>query len=154
MGLTYWFIRCKLAADGLIHINQYFYGKGGIHLVIYVMTEAEMQLAGIIWEHEPVGSGELVQLAREKLGWKKSTTYTVLRKICKNEIFRNENAIVSSRISREEYTGRKGERYVAENYNGSLPSFVAAFLKCKKLSKKDIEELAQIIEEYENEQGG
>jgi len=118
------------------------------------MTEAEMQLAGIIWEHEPVGSGELVQLAREKLGWKKSTTYTVLRKICKNEIFRNENAIVSSRISREEYTGRKGERYVAENYNGSLPSFVAAFLKCKKLSKKDIEELAQIIEEYENEQGG
>ena len=92
-------------------------------MVIYVMTEAEMQLAGIIWEHEPVGSGELVQLAREKLGWKKSTTYTVLRKICKNE-------------------------------NGSLPSFVAAFLKCKKLSKKDIEELAQIIEEYENEQGG
>lgn len=123
-------------------------------MIIYVMTEAEMQLAEIIWEQEPIGSGELVRLAAERLGWKKSTTYTVLRKICKNEIFQNENTVVSSRISREEYTSRKGERYLAENYNGSLPGFVAAFLKCKKLSKKEMEELAQIIEEYGTEHEG
>lgn len=121
-------------------------------MVIYIMTEAEMQLADMIWEREPVGSGELVRLARERLKWKKSTTYTVLRKICANGIFKNENAVVVSKMSREEYTRRKGERYLSENYNGSLPSFVAAFLDRKKLSKKEIEELEQMIEEYKDEQ--
>lgn len=117
-------------------------------MVIYIMTEAEMQLADIIWEYEPVGSGELVKLAKEKLNWKKSTTYTVLRKICNNNIFQNNKALVTSQISKEEYLARKGENYLEENYSGSLPGFVASFLKRKKLSKKEIEELAQIIEEY------
>ncbi len=121
-------------------------------MVIYVMTEAEMQLANLIWENEPVGSGELVKIAQEKLNWKKSTTYTVLRKICSNDIFQNENAVVCSKISREEYTRKKGERYLEENYNGSLPHFVAAFLKRKKLSQKEIEELAKMIEEYRDEE--
>lgn len=121
-------------------------------MFIYLMTEAEMQLAEIIWEYEPVGSGELVRLAGEKLGWKKSTTYTVLRKICTNDIFQNENAVVVSRMSREEYARRKGERYLDENYNGSLPGFVAAFLNKKKLKKSEIEELAQMIEDYRNGQ--
>lgn len=119
-------------------------------MVVYLMTEAEMQLAEIIWEHEPVGSGELVRIAGEKLGWKKSTTYTVLRKICTNDIFRNENAVVVSVMSKEEYARRKGERYLEENYNGSLPGFVAAFLKKEKLKKNEIEELAQMIEDYRN----
>ena len=109
-------------------------------MVIYIMTEAESQLADIIWEHEPVGSGELVRLAQERLNWKKSTTYTVLRKICSNGIFRNEHA------------RQKGERYLAENYNGSLPGFVAAFLKRRKLNKAEIEELAQMIEEYREQE--
>lgn len=117
-------------------------------MIIYIMTEAEMQLADIIWEHEPVGSGELVRIAGDKLNWKKSTTYTVLRKICKNDIFQNENACVVSKMSREEYARRKGERYLAENYNSSLPGFVAAFLKQKKLDKEEIEELARMIDEY------
>lgn len=117
-------------------------------MVIYIMTEAEMQLAELIWETEPLSSGELVKLAAEKLNWKKSTTYTVLRKICENDIFQNTETIVTSKMSKEEYTRRKGERYLAENYNGSLPGFVAAFLKRKKLSKADIEELSKMIEEY------
>ncbi len=117
-------------------------------MVIYLMTEAEMQLADIIWTHEPVGSGELVRLADMRLGWKKSTTYTVLRKICTNDIFQNENAIVTSRMSREEYNRLKGERYLTEHYNGSLPGFVAAFLKKKRLNKQEIDELAQMIEDY------
>jgi len=120
-------------------------------MIIYVMTEAEMQLAQIIWEHEPVGSGQLVKLASEHLNWKKSTTYTVLKKICENGIFQNEDAVVTSLMSKDEYARRKGERYLQENYNGSLPGFVAAFLKKKKLSKKEIEELAKMIEEYQED---
>lgn len=116
-----------------------------------MMTEAEMQLAQIIWENEPLPSRELVRLAGERLNWKKSTTYTVLRKICENGIFQNENTIVTSQMNQEEYARRKGERYLEENFNGSLPGFVAAFLKRKKLSKKEIEELAQLIEEYKGE---
>lgn len=117
-------------------------------MVVYVMTEAEMQLAEIIWESEPLPSGELVKLAAEKLGWKKSTTYTVLRKICENEIFQNQDAVVTALMSREEYIRQKGERYLEENYGGSLPGFVAAFLQKKKLSKKEVEELEKMIEDY------
>lgn len=117
-------------------------------MVVYIMTEAEKLLADLIWEKEPVGSGELVKLAAEQLNWKKSTTYTVLRKICENEIFVNNDSVVTSLMSREEYTRLKGERYLEENYNGSLPGFVAAFLKKQKLSKKEVEELAQLIEDY------
>lgn len=120
-------------------------------MIVYIMTEAETQLARIIWEQEPIASGQLVKLAAERLNWKKSTTYTVLRKICENGIFQNEQAVVTSRISQEEYTRMKGEQYLEENYNGSLPGFVAAFLKKKKLSRREIEELSKMIEEYEEE---
>lgn len=120
-------------------------------MLVYIMTEAEQQLAQIIWEQEPVGSGQLVKLAAERLNWKKSTTYTVLRKICENGIFQNEHATVTSLMSREEYARRKGEQYLEENYNGSLPGFVAAFLKKKKLSSKEIEELSRMIEEYKED---
>lgn len=117
-------------------------------MVVYIMTEAEGLLADLIWEKEPIGSGELVKLAAQHLEWKKSTTYTVLRKICENEIFVNQDSVVTSLINKEEYTRLKGERYLEENYNGSLPGFVAAFLKKQKLSKKEIEELEQLIEDY------
>ena len=88
--------------------------------LIYIMTEAEQELAQLIWEHEPLRSGELVRLAAEHLNWKKSTTYTVLRKICENGIFQNEQSVVTSRMSQEEYARRKGERYLEENYAGNL----------------------------------
>ncbi len=120
-------------------------------MIVYIMTEAEQQLAQIIWEQEPVGSGQLVKLAAERLNWKKSTTYTVLRKICENEIFQNKDSVVTSLISSEEYARLKGERYLEENYNGSLPGFVAAFLKKKKLSRKEIQELSQMIEDYQED---
>lgn len=120
-------------------------------MVVYLMTDAEMQLAEIIWDNEPLPSGELVKLAAGKLGWKKSTTYTVLRKICENEIFQNKNSLVSALMAREEYVRLKGERYLEENYGGSLPGFVAAFLQKKKLSKKEVEEMAKMIEDYREE---
>ena len=120
-------------------------------MIVYVMTEAEMQLAQIIWDNEPLPSGELVKLASERLGWKKSTTYTVLRKICENDIFQNQGTVVTALMSRDEYVRLKGERYLEENYGGSLPGFVAAFLKKKKLSKKEVEEMAKMIEDYREE---
>ncbi|MGN0335534.1 MAG: BlaI/MecI/CopY family transcriptional regulator [Lachnospiraceae bacterium] len=120
-------------------------------MVVYLMTEAEQQLAQIIWDNEPLGSGHLVKLAAEQLNWKKSTTYTVLRKLCDNEIFQNKESTVTSLLNREEYARRKGERYLEENYNGSLPKFVAAFMSKKKLSRKEIEELSKMIEEYQED---
>ena len=121
-------------------------------MVTYIMTEAESLLAELIWEREPIGSGELVKLAAQRLGWKKSTTYTVLRKICENGIFQNKAAVVTSKMSKEEYIGRKGEQYIEENHNGSLPSFVATFLKRKKLTKKEIDEMVVLIDEYKEEE--
>ena len=117
-------------------------------MITYVMTQAENELAQIIWEAEPVQSGQLVKLAAERIGWKKSTTYTVLRKICENEIFQNNDTVVSSLMSKEEYARRKGENYLEENYGGSLPKFVAAFLQHRKLSRKDLEELEKLIDDY------
>lgn len=121
-------------------------------MFIYIMTEAEQEFAQIIWDNEPLGSGQLVKLASEKLNWKKSTTYTVLRKLCENGIFKNEDTVVSAVISQEEYVRRKGEVYLEEHYNGSLPKFVAAFINKKKLKRSEIEELAKMIEEYKEEQ--
>lgn len=120
-------------------------------MFIYIMTETEQEFAQIIWENEPLGSGQLVKLAFKKLNWKKSTTYTVLRKLCENGIFKNEDTVVSAVISQEEYVRRKGEVYLKEYYNGSLPKFVAAFMNKKKLKRSEIEELARMIEEYKEE---
>ena len=120
-------------------------------MFFYIMTETEQQFAEIIWDNEPLGSGQLVKLASEKQNWKKSTTYTVLRKLCENGIFKNEDAVVRAVITQEEYVRRKGEVYLNEHYNGSLPKFVAAFMDKKKLKRSEIEELAKMIEEYREE---
>ena len=120
-------------------------------MLFYIMTETEQQFAEIIWDNEPLGSGQLVKLASQKLNWKKSTTYTVLRKLCEKGIFKNEDTVVKAVISKEEYVRRKGEIYLEEHYNGSLPKFVAAFMDKKKLKRSEIEELAKMIEDYKGE---
>lgn len=114
----------------------------------YVMTEAERQLANIIWDEEPLKSRALVEICNQKLDWKKSTTYTVLKKLCENHLFRNDDSVVTSIVGREEYKRKIGENYLNRNYNGSLPSFVAAFADSGRLSREDIEELSQLIEKY------
>ncbi len=118
----------------------------------YIMTDAEYFLAEIIWEKEPLGSGELVKLASQRLGWKKSTTYTVLRKFCANDIFQNKGAVVTSKINQAEYIRQQGERYIKKkDSDDSQPNFVAAFLKRKKQSENDIEELVTLIEEDQDQ---
>ena len=113
----------------------------------YRLGEVEMKFADIIWENEPIASGELVKLSEQKLNWKKSTTYTILKRLCEREIFQNVDGVVSSLISKEQFKLKKSEEFLEENYGGSLPSFVAAFASRKKLSREEIDSLRKIIEE-------
>ncbi len=113
----------------------------------YRLGEMEMKFAEIIWENEPVSSGNLVKLSEEKLGWKKSTTYTVLRRFCDRGLFQNKSKIVSSLVSKEEFFAGSSERYIEETFHGSLPRFLAAFTSRRKLSEKEIAQLQKIIDD-------
>lgn len=113
----------------------------------YRLGEVEMKFAEIIWENEPVSSGELARMSAEKLQWKKSTTYTVLKRLCDKGIFQNENGMVRSLISLKEFKGKRSEEFVEDTFAGSLPDFVAAFVSQKKLSDREIKELWKVIEE-------
>lgn len=116
---------------------------------IYQMTETEQKFAELLWEREPLGSGEIVKLCEERFGWKKSTTYTVLKKLCEKGLFQNVESRVSALIDKETYCHQMGERFVEENYGGSLPSMIAAFMSRKKLNSRQVEEIRRMIEEYE-----
>ena len=107
----------------------------------------EARFADLIWQQEPVGSGELVKLCQQELGWKKPTTYTVLRRLCERGLFQNENSVVTSCISREEFYARQSEKFVEETFDGSLPAFLAAFGSRKKLSEGEIDQLQRLIDQ-------
>ena len=109
------------------------------------LGESEYRFMQLIWEHAPVNSGELVKLAKEELGWKKSTTYTVLRRLCERGIFQNEGGQVSAVITREEFYAAQSEQFVDESFSGSLPAFLAAFSRKKKLSEDEIAALERMI---------
>ena len=108
--------------------------------------EVQMKFAELIWENEPIGSGDLVKLCSEKFEWKKSTTYTVLKKLCEKGLFQNIDGVVTSKISKEDFYSQKSEEFVEESFGGSLPAFLAAFTSHQKLSKKDIAEIRNIID--------
>ena len=112
------------------------------------LTETEARFADIIWEHEPLKSTELVRLCEQRLGWKKSTTYTVLRQLCERGIFQNIDAVVSARLSKEEFYGRQGRQLVKQAFSGSLPKFLAAFIGQEKMSDEEVEELKALIESH------
>ena len=109
------------------------------------------RFADIVWENEPVGSGELVKICESRLNWKKPTTYTVLRKLCEKGLLQNENGVVSSRISRDEFYSAKSEQIIDESYDGSLPAFVAAFISKKKLTHKEVQEIQAMIDTFREE---
>ena len=107
----------------------------------------ETHFADLIWNNEPISSGELVKLCEKELNWKKSTTYTILRRLCDRGIFQNINGVVTSLISKDEFNAAQSEKFVEETFNGSLPKFLAAFSTRKKLSDSEIEELKKLIDE-------
>lgn len=112
----------------------------------YKLGEIEMKFAEIIWGNEPLSSGELARLCEQELDWKKSTTYTILKRVCERGLFQNEGGIVSSLVSKEEFLANKSEQFVQETFAGSLPGFVAAFTAQRKLSDEEIAQLQEIIE--------
>lgn len=117
---------------------------------VYHMGAVEHRFADMIWRDEPVSSGKLVEKAYEELGWKKSTTYTVLRRLIDKGIFRNEGGTVTSRISRKTYKQQESREYVNESFGGSLPAFLAAFAYEGSISEKEAEELKKIIDDLRN----
>lgn len=108
----------------------------------------ESRFAELVWEHAPLGSGELVRLCEKELNWKKATTYTVLRKFCDRGMFRNENGVVTVVVSREEFYAARSEEFVEETFGGSLPSFIAAFTQRKKLTPEEAAEIRKLIEGF------
>ena len=111
----------------------------------------ETRFAEIIWENEPIASSAIVKLAEAQLSWKKSTTYTVLKRLCDKGIFQNNNGTVSSLISRQEFFALQSERFVEDTFAGSLPAFLAAFSSRKKLSAEEVTKLREMVAAYEEE---
>lgn len=114
----------------------------------YKLAETEEKFAELIWQNEPIGSGDLVKLSEKEMNWKKSTTYTVLKKLCDKKIFKNENAVVSSLIKKDEYCSKQSIRFVEDTFEGSLPKFITSFISGKKLSEKQAEELKKLIDDH------
>jgi len=109
----------------------------------------EARFADLIWAREPISSADLVKLCEEAFSWKKSTTYTVLKRLCDKGIFKNEKGTVTGLLTREEFYARQSERFVAEQFHGSLPAFLAAFTSRKQLSPEEVSALRRMIEDYE-----
>lgn len=114
----------------------------------YKLAELELKFAELVWLNEPIGSGELVRLCESTLNWKKSTTYTVLRKLCERGLFQNENATVTSIVKRDEFDRVKADKFVEETFEGSLPKFLTAFIGGKKLSPAQVDELKKLIDSH------
>lgn len=114
----------------------------------YKLADLESKFADMIWQKEPITSPELVKLCEKNFGWKKSTTYTVLKKLCERGIFQNENTVVTSLISKDEFNGYKSRKFIEDSFGGSIPKFLTAFMGGKKLSAKQAEEIKNLIDSF------
>lgn len=117
----------------------------------YRLGGMEQKFADLIWAHAPIGSGELAKLAGEEFGWKRTTTYTMLKRLCEREIFANEKGTVIVLMEKEDFQAAQGEQFLNDNFDGSLPVFLAAFSRRRRLDEKEIAQLQKMIEEYEEE---
>ncbi len=113
----------------------------------YKLGTVESQFADIVWENAPLSTGELVKRCEEALCWKRTTTYTVLKKLCEKGFFHMEDSTVTACISKEDYKAEQSEKFVEDTFEGSLPAFLTSFVRRKKLSEKEMDELQKVIEE-------
>ncbi|MBR5232844.1 MAG: BlaI/MecI/CopY family transcriptional regulator [Clostridia bacterium] len=113
------------------------------------MGAIESRFADIIWQNEPVATTELVKLSEKELNWKKTTTYTVLKRLCDKGIFRNDKGTVTSLISKNEFYSVQSEKFVDETFGGSLPAFLAAFTSRKSLTREEVDELRRMVADFE-----
>ena len=109
----------------------------------------ESRFADLIWQNEPMTPGELVKLAAEELNWKRTTTYTVLKRLCEKGIFENNGGTVTVKLSRDEFYALQSQRFVEETFQGSLPAFLAAFTSGKRLTDQEVAQLRQLVREHE-----
>lgn len=112
------------------------------------LCDSDYKFMAIVWEHAPLNSGELVTLCKERLGWKKSTTYTVIKKLTERSFIKNENAIVSVLVAKEECQAMESDYFVERTFGGSLPEFIAAFLNSRRLTEAEAEEIKRMIDEH------
>ena len=115
-------------------------------MAVYKLGAVEARFAELIWENELLPSNRLAKLAEQELGWKKSTTYTILKRLCERGLFQNEGGQVSSLVSREEFQAAQSEQFVEEAFGGSLPAFVAAFGSRRRLTDSELDELERLVE--------
>ena len=113
--------------------------------------ESEYRFCLLLWEHEPVNSTKLVSLCKDQLGWSKATTYTVIRRLSERGVLKNENTMVSSLISKEEAQSSRLEEMVEETFEGSMPAFIAAFSKSKKLTRSEVDQLQALIDSFQED---
>ncbi len=118
-------------------------------MIYHKLGEVELKFVEIIWQNEPLPSGELVKLCKKELEWKKSTTYTVIRKLRDKGIIQSKDGVVSALITKKQYFTMQSEMFVKETFAGSLPQFLTAFASEKKLSESEIAEIQRIIDEQQ-----
>lgn len=115
------------------------------------LCESDFKFMCVIWDNEPLASGELVRICSKQLGWKKSTTYTTLKKLCGKGFAQNENTIVTSLVDKSDVQSYAGRHFIESSFAGSLPSFLVSFLGSKKISDKEAEKLKRLIDEYKED---
>ena len=113
--------------------------------------ESEYRFCLILWEHEPIKSRELVELCREQLGWKNSTTYTVIKRLAQRGVLKNENTVVTSLVSKDQVQAAEIDELVEKKFDGSLPAFVAAFARHKKMTQREIDQVQEMIDRFRRE---
>ncbi len=120
-------------------------------MIDYKMGVLETRFADLIWQNEPLSSTELAKRSEELLGWKKSTAYTVLKRLCDKGIFQNDHGTVTSRITKQDFFAAQSEKFVDETFDGSLPAFLAAFTANKRLTPEEVAHLRRMVAEYGEE---
>lgn len=130
-----------------IRINR---SKGGI-MKDFELGAIQERFADIVWEHEPIASGELAKICEKELSWKRPTTYTVLRKLCEKGLLQNKDGIVTSLVPRAEFYSVKSEQIIEDSYKGSLPAFIAAFISKNNISAEEANEIQKMIDAFKRE---
>ena len=115
------------------------------------LGKMQFQFAELVWHYAPLPSGELARICQQELNWKKSTTYTVLRKLCEKGLFKNEDGLVSVVMTRQQFDAARTEQFVEDAFDGSLPAFLTAFTTRKKLSAAEVEEIQKMIDTFRKE---
>ena len=117
----------------------------------FALGAIQERFADVVWAHEPIASGELAKICERELGWKRPTTYTVLRKLCEKGLLQNRDGTVASLVPREAFYAAKSERIIEDSYRGSLPAFIASFISRKSISAGEADEIQRMIDTFRKE---